>query len=444
MRPFRGLAANLYFARQDLVFGLGRALAAPLLAAAARACFAVQLDRLAVRFALRASRLSDSRYCAALLRKHLAEVAHFCTEMLPSPQPLHTLDNRCVVLAEPLIVEGSVKRKGVLLVSFSDTAGILFASANTVHLARLFHVVLEPSSAGYANPDLLCWLRYPDQVIVQSSEAKDRCFLTTLNSNLIPVSYGAGDWVEVCDEEFNGLAQTKIYDAICVSNYGWWKRTHAFLKAVSTARRQCPDYRAALVLAQLGKCSESVSRLQALIDRYRLDGHIHVMEDLKRNALLEVYASSKVLVFPSWKEGSSRVLFEAMAVDLPVIVLKRNVGVNKEYIVPDTGMLVSERDLSSILVDLYHQRPQTRARSWFLEHLGPDNTTQKLVEDIRRLFPAEDWMREDMAVKVNAPEARIRGSTLQEKPLSLWLDSTQIRLAPSVIPSDSDAREKYK
>ena len=63
-----------------------------------------------------------------------------------------------------------------------------------------YFLILEPSWSGYTNHNILYFTRFKDQpIIVMSPEKRDYDFLEALGTNLIPVSFGCGDWVNPSD-----------------------------------------------------------------------------------------------------------------------------------------------------------------------------------------------------------------------------------------------------
>jgi glycosyltransferase involved in cell wall biosynthesis len=330
-----------------------------------------------------------------------------------------------LVLAEPEFADGVIIKKGVLLIKFTATFGILYASVDRNELSRLFHIVLEPSWSGYADPSILCWLNWPEKVLVQSPERADREFLLNINSNLVPVPYGSGDWID--PEQFAPLSTRgpRGLDVISVANYGWWKRNHAFIRAVARAVRERPGFHAALVLASFGKSPERVRELRALIRHYRVEDKLAVLESLSQAQLRDLYGRTKALFFATLKEGSSRVIYESMSMGCPVVVLRNNVGVNKDYINPNTGWLLSEDEVVPLLTRLDDAREARRPRDWFVSNLGPVRTTAKLADDLKRLFPGEHWHADDLAVKKNAPEARYLEAHVNIRPLEWWMQTSR-------------------
>lgn len=414
-----GLLARASSSLHDLSFRVGRPLAARALFWLSRLEVLVQQTDRGVTHLLTASRYSDSRDFTSSICSNLELVRHTAPRLLPPCTSLKEIESRLLVLAEPMIEDGRVLRKGVLLVSFTETAARLYSCPERERLIERFHLVLEPSFAGYADPAILCWLNVPEPVLVQATERLDREFLTALNSNLIPVPYGAGDWID--PDLFAPEASEKTYAALCVANYLIWKRTHAFLAAIRKARTLQPSLRAALVLAGSGKTKNSAQRTRGLITYYGLQDCVDVYERLDGQRLREVYGRSRCLVFPSWKEGSSRVVYEAMCMNVPVLVLQENVGVNKNYIVEETGVVVPEDRLAEEIVRQNRQPPASSARQWFIDHLGPVNTRRKLATDLASAFPDERWNEDELYLKANTPEARYLSDGPETSAVSAWL-----------------------
>jgi hypothetical protein len=176
------------------------------------------------------------------------------------------------------------------------------------------HVVLEPSWAGYCDPNILAWTLVDRPVIVQSSEVGDINLLRELNTNLVPVEFGASDWID--PHAFSPKnAGNKIYDCIYVANRGAYKRVHVFLRAISKILPVRPIFRAALVCDPWGGPADVI---EGLIDHYRLRGRFDFVDGVPYSEISSPYSQSKLCVLLSLKEGSNRSLFESMFCDTPV------------------------------------------------------------------------------------------------------------------------------
>jgi len=405
---------------RDWQFVFLRPILAELLALSGQFAARTGAGVVAVKCLLTANRFSNGRRFRTLIHAHLDLIRKYSPELVGPARLIEQIEQRCLILAEPQIDRARVIRKGVLLVKFTETSGALFASVDPRVLTELFHVVLEPSSAGYADPAILCWLNVKDPVLVQTPEHYDRVFLESLGSNLVAVPYGSGDWID--PSRFSPPSKVeKKYDAICVANFGWWKRVHVFLRGVAIASSQVAGYQALLVLASYGRTRWNQNDVERLLSFFGIRNNVKVMVSVPQHELSLLYSKSKVCVMPSLKEGSSRVIFEAMSSDIPVFVLAANVGVKKEYIHSETGVLVREQDLARELVRIARNEIHFSPRAWFVSHLGPLNTTRKLEADLDIHFPGEGWAQNGLHLKTNAPEAVFLDKNWNPR-LSKWIN----------------------
>ncbi|MBU2986848.1 glycosyltransferase [Saccharophagus degradans] len=292
-----------------------------------------------------------------------------------------------------------VVEKGVLLIKFSTTFKFYLQNIDCEKLLECFHIVLEPSWAGYCLPEIIGWTKYDQKIIIECSEVQDYEFIKKLNSNLIPVRFGSSDWVD--HRVFYPKETNKIYDVIYISNYNSIKRNHAYLKAIKNIR--IPNFKAALVCNSWGDCKDNV---QTLIDFYGLSKSLDVFEALKQSELNDLLNKSKLNVLLSLKEGSNRSIFESMFSGIPAIVLKDNVGVNKEYINCSTGKLIDSRNLEAEIIDVSNNYLDYSPREWALENISTYATKRKLDEELKFLAEEEglEWNM-GTHLKVNIPEA---------------------------------------
>lgn len=314
---------------------------------------------------------------------------------------LDLVARRTIVLKNPDIQQTRIE-KGVLLITFTETFPFFFNHIDCDQLLKYFYVVLEPSWAGYCDPNILFWMKYkPHPVIVQATEIKDFHFLESLKSNLMPVTFGASDWVDM--RIFQPLPGVKKeYDAIYVTNYNPIKRQHLLFRALNEMRD--PSYK--IVLA-FGRDGYAKSEIDHLIDYYNVRNNLIIYEALPQRQLNEILNKSKVNLLLSYKEGSNRSIFEAFFANVPGIVLKNNIGVNKNYINEMTGRLIDEKEVPQALLHFKTNWAQYNPRAWALDNISPLVTSKKLSRCLQKI--AEDkgelWTRE-IAPKVNAPEIK--------------------------------------
>ena len=89
----------------------------------------------------------------------------------------------------------------------------------------------------------------------------------------------------------------------------------------------------------------------------------------------------------------------------PAIVLKDNIGVNKNYINDLTGALIHEKDLKKTLQYFRENYSKYDPRAWAANNISPVITTDLLNRTIREhsLLNGNKWTA-DIAIKVNRPE----------------------------------------
>jgi glycosyltransferase involved in cell wall biosynthesis len=308
-----------------------------------------------------------------------------------SPQLLR---KRIFILKEPTMDE-----KGVLIVSF-DTFGYLGLKCDMDRIFRDYFLVLEPSWAGYCTPELMQFLDYNDtKIIVQATEKLDFDFLERLSSNLIPVKIGASNWVD--ERVFKDLGLEKEYDSIMIAQWGEFKRHHIYFDAIR--KTGIVNYKACLVGAAWG--GRTKQDIEELIAYYGLEKNIDIFEKLNPEDVNVLLNKSKVGVLLSLKEGSNRAIFEGIFANVPAIVLKDNIGVNKDYINNNTGVLINRDELPEMLIHFRGNWHNYKPREWAMNNISCTQSTQA-IEKLLRNAAAElniQWTR-CIEVKVNRPE----------------------------------------
>jgi len=123
---------------------------------------------------------------------------------------------RSIIIKMPNL-SGEYVNKGVIIITFTDTFRYYYYNVDIEAMQKYFHIVLDPSWAGYCLPEILFWTAYKSPVIVQATEITDRNFIIGTGSNLRAVEFGASDWVNY--NTFSHMPIRNIYDSIYVANY---------------------------------------------------------------------------------------------------------------------------------------------------------------------------------------------------------------------------------
>jgi glycosyltransferase involved in cell wall biosynthesis len=319
------------------------------------------------------------------------------------------LAKRIFVLKEPSDAE-----KGVLIVSF-DIFGYLGLRHDMKAILEDYYLILEPSWSGYCAPEILQFLGYPEhKIIIQATERLDYEFLGRLKSNLIPIDIGSSNWVD--ERIFNDLRLEKKYDCIMVAQWGLFKRHHILFRAIK--KLGDPSYRACLIGAAWG--GRTRRDIEELISYYGLKDNIDIFEKLTPAEVNELLNRSRVGVLLSLKEGSNRAIFEGMFANIPAIVLKDNIGVNKSYINEETGVLIDRTELGYYLKWFRENHVKYQPRNWALENITCLISTSRLEALLGRLAreSGQCWTR-GMAIKVNRPEFQFYDDSVKMKQLDL-------------------------
>ncbi len=308
---------------------------------------------------------------------------------------------RTIILKKPAIQNGWIE-KGVLLIAFTESFPFFHNHVDCEKLLKYFYIVLEPSSAGYCDPNILFWMKYKSYpIVVQATEEKDYRFLLLLKSNLIPVPFGASDWVDF--RIFRPIpGMMKRYASIYVSSYNYVKRHHLLFKTIREIRD--PNYKCALVF---GKSGNAKCEIEQLIDYYQVRNNVTIYYGVPQRQVNEILNMSKVNILLSLKEGSNRSIFEGLFANVPGIVLKNNLGVKKDYINETTGRLIDERRLKDTLLYFRNHWEKYNPREWALKNISPLVTAKKLSKYLKIIAQdkGEPWTK-DIIPKVNAPELK--------------------------------------
>jgi glycosyltransferase involved in cell wall biosynthesis len=355
-------------------------------------------------------RMSGSKRLTGLVKRRLPQIVAALPRLVgPSEETFADdlgMHFRALVLRAPRW-DAAGTHRGVLLIKFTETFRFFFHCVDIPLLSRYFHIVLEPSWSGYCLPEILFWTRHAERIVVQASEPLDREFLRDLDTNLVPIEIGASDWVD--HRIFRPLGVEKTFDVIYVANLTPMKRVNVYLRAVSEIVRQRPGFRAALVVSSFGGNKEE---FEQMLRWYELGPQLTVLMNQTQSQLNDMVNRSKVSVLLSRKEGSNKTLFESMFADTPVILLRNNIGVNKDYVNEHTGRLIDEPQLAATILEFVDGRIKTSPRAWAIENISAERSAQKLERALAAIGGADPATDPPLFVKMNTPEATYKDSAL--------------------------------
>jgi len=351
---------------------------------------------------LNAHRYTAGKGIAAFLRQQikmgLEKWMHYRHKITPLEAPSNGFRRRILVLKPPRKVNDRCVEKGVLLVAGHH--GELYRLVDVERLTRDYYLVFEPGWSGYASEDILHYCLFKDcPIVIMCPELDDYEFIKYLDTNLIPVRFGASDWVDPrIFRPIEGF--DKDFDAVMVAVWGKYKRHHVLFHALRGIRRS--GARVALAGMPWQGTREEI---EMLVDYYEVGSHVTIFENLSPVEVNEVLNRSKVNMILSLREGANRSIFEGFFADVPGIVLRRNIGINKDYINQYTGKLVEENELAQALLWFREHWKDFSPRVWALANISPEVTTAKLNHLLKGIAESrgELWTT-DIVAKCNSPE----------------------------------------
>lgn len=376
----------------------------------ARALVSFNLKDKAIRYLLMSIRYSYYGPSQILFYKEFRDFDF--TRFLSKSTSKKDAVGRAIVLSAPYTDKAGVFRKGVMLLTFSHTFSFFIKHDNWDRLNRSFAFVLEPSWAGYADPDILAFAQTAEHCVIQASEIRDRIFINTIFPKVPCIDTGASNWI---DDRFfyfdkDRPAEEKEFDAIYVANLNPIKRVYRAIDAVKEAKKTKSDIKVAIVCAGWG--SGSHDELRGYIAYQGVFDNLILFEGMAQDKLIGLVLSSKCSILLSLKEGSNRVLFESMFLDVPVICISENVGVNKSYINAQTGLLVSDKLVDKALCFMADHYTRFSPRRWAMRTISPEVTTNNLSELLNGYYGAD--LNCKLEVKVNSPEVQYSREDLND------------------------------
>ncbi|MDN6327076.1 MAG: glycosyltransferase, partial [Alkalibacterium sp.] len=365
-----------------------------------RIAYALNFKNSAVEFLLRSIRYSYLPSSQALLSRMVNQDGLRLIDHVSRPAVEKDAVGRAIILSPPQ-QDGEKVIKGVILLTFTHTFSFFLKHPKWEKLNKYFLFVLEPSWAGYADPDIIAFLQEAEHCILQASEVRDRSFVNGLFPHVPCMETGASNWVdERLFTEGSSELDGKEYDSIYIANLTPFKRVLKAIKFASIVKQKDPDYKMAIVCASWGGVNKDV--LLKYSRKLGVEENVVIYKGMKQAKLVELVRKAKCSILLTLKEGSNRVLFESMFVNVPVICISENIGVNKSYINAETGVLTTDKLVPNALIYMSKNYTNYRPKFWALDNISADKTTSYLSSLIESWFPGQ--INTNLFVKVNSPE----------------------------------------
>lgn len=295
--------------------------------------------------------------------------------------------------------------RGVLLLMYSEAVLAMVAMYDLGALASRYMFVLEPSSWGYQDVRFLFYLGSDLDVLIQSPRRADFEFVESLQTNLVPVAVGAGEWVDGGVFRPREPGQETEYDVVMVSAWDPLKRHEVFFRAAARRKQNGErTLRFALIGYQMGWTREPIEKL---LRQYDLERDCDLYEMIPHAQVARIVADSKVSLLLSHREGANRAIYESMFCGTPIIVYRHQCGVNLEHVNVRTGLLADTDELGAAIGYVLEHHEEFDPRQWALENAGYGNATQTINAALRQMSQRRGlaWTK-DIVAKKSAPELR--------------------------------------
>jgi len=286
--------------------------------------------------------------------------------------------------------------KGVLIIKYSYYFTLMFRLFRMDRVAQYYHIVLEPSWAGYADVSILAYTKLSHPVFVMTYESRDRQFLENLNSNLISVDVGPSWWVD--HNLFRpASAENKNYDVVMVASWDTFKRHHKVFKALSKLRKE--GHKLDVALAGYSTL-EARQRIEKLAIYYNVVDQITFFEKIPPKEVSELFGQSKLNILWSRFEGNNRSIVEGMFCNVPAIVRDgHNYGERYFYINDQTGRFVAEKDLPTAILEMVGGDCDFSPREFVMSTMTYSHASKILEQRIANAVG--ESMEKTLALKVN-------------------------------------------
>jgi len=300
---------------------------------------------------------------------------------------------------------------GVVIIKYTQAFGRFAALYDLPRLFEHYQVVLEPSWIGYHDPIFRLFYARERKVIVEAQFPGDEQTLLAGRSNLLPVPYGAGHWVN--PDHFHPIPGIqKDYVAVLIANWAPHKRHHLLLDAL--ARIRDPNARIALVGYPWKTYGRE--RLEGEVRRRGLEARVDFFQRINRKEVNEVFNRSHANLLASRKEGASKILYEGLAAGTPCIVMDDHEGCRPSDVNDRTGLRASAEGLAAALEHLRNEGHTFDAHEWWKENAAPDVTTRRLEETLRAAALEEGRpFTRGLAIKTNDPNLTYADPEMAEK-----------------------------
>jgi len=318
-------------------------------------------------------------------------------------------DKRLLILSPP-----TSNKKGVLIIKYTNYFKYFFSIFNMDKIKEHYILVVEPSFAGYLDPDILCLLSSDIPIVIQAFEPRDFKFVKQLPFNFYPVDLGPNQWID--GRVFRPLKnKSKLYDIVMISIWADFKRHYHLFNALSKSKLK--DRIKVLLIGN--PWPKTINDIKKEAQYYKVDKNITFKENISQEQINVLLNQSKCLVLLSKKEGSNKSIIEAMYANVPAFILEgHNFGYRYPFINKNTGGFINRKKLVQFIdnIDNLLNNNNFSPSEWIRNNVSPEISTSKIKRVLLEIEDKEQLrINKDIAVKINNPD-------LDYKDRSKWVE----------------------
>ena len=356
-------------------------------------------------------RLRADRGFLAVYREHVDSLQPTTRTARFFQDPTRLLGSLAIV-----VKAATPDEKGVIIILYSYAFPLFAKLFDVPAIAKRYHIVLEPSWAGYCDLDILCYTQYDFPVFVQGYERRDEAFVGNTSANLVMIPTGNNWWADHrLFKPIPGIS--KDIDIVMIAGWGAYKRHAQLFAALGTLRRKHITPKVLLMGYDLGLTKNDILGLAKF---YGVDDQIEWHENLSRDQVNFHLNRAKVNILWSRKEGQNRAVIEGMLAGVPCIMREgHNYGDHYAFINGRTGCFSTEANLPETIARMIDTHETYSPREWVMANMSCQRATQVVGEAVGRLARTRgESFSGELAVKLNGLDSQ-----------SYWDDESGARFA---------------
>jgi hypothetical protein len=264
-----------------------------------------------------------------------------------------------------VVRKSSTPFKGIIIIKYNGYFPLVCKLFNIQEILSDYHLVFEPSWAGYCDPDILMMEKFGSSVYFMAYETRDSRLLKRLDCNLLPVRTGSNWWVDY--RSFNvDSAQRRDIDLVVIAKWSYFKRYYFLLRLIAKLK----SLKTVTSVALVGYTGDQeLKDITNLLKYFDLKDITTVHEWLSPQEVSDMLCRSKINILWSRFEGDKRSIVEGMFCDTPCILREgSNYGQKYEFINQQTGRWANEKDFVTVITDLLTKLNDLSPREYVENH----------------------------------------------------------------------------